>query len=95
MGVTDAPAAIATSSSREGTTPSSHEGQEMPSKFHWISPMLIPQPDATSRPLSSSHPSPSDTSTSFPIVVVPELAVPLHAQPVQLNQPGGGKEYQC
>ena len=64
-------------------------------KCHWILPMLIPQLDITSRPLSPSCPIPSDTSTSFPIVVVPELAVPPHAQPEQLNQPGGGKEYQC
>ena len=81
VGVNDAPAATATSSSIEGTTPSSHKGQEMPSKCHQILPMLIPQPDITSRPLSPSCPSPSDTSTSFPIVAVPELAVPLHAQP--------------
>ena len=41
--VTEVHAATATSSSIEGTTPSSHEGQEMPSKYHWITPMLIPQ----------------------------------------------------
>ena len=81
VGVIEAPAKTATSSSIEGTTPSSHEGPEMPLKCHQILPMLIPQPDINSRPLSPSCPSPSDTSTSFPIIVVPELAVPPHAQP--------------
>ena len=81
MDITDAPAAIATSGSIEGTTSSSHEGQEMPLKCHQILPTPIPQPDITSKPLSPSCPSPSDTSKSFPIVVVPELAVPPHAQP--------------
>ena len=78
VGVTDAPAANAASNSIEGTTPSSHKGQEMQSKWHQILPTLIPRPDITSRLLGPSHPSPSDTSTSFPIVVVSKLAVPPH-----------------
>ena len=81
VGVTEAPAATATSSSIEGTTPSSHEGPEMPLKCHQILPILIHQLDAILRPLSPSCPSPLDTSTSFPIVVVPEQTVPCHAKP--------------
>ena len=85
LGVTEAPAATATSSSIEETTPSSDKGPETPLKCHQILPTLIPWPDVTSRLLSPSCPSPSDTSTSFPIVVVHELAVPSHAQPELLN----------
>ena len=67
VGVTDAPAATAMSSSIEGTTSSSHKGKETPLKCHQISPTLTPQPDITLRPISPSCPSPSDTSTSFPL----------------------------
>ena len=42
VGVTEAPAATAMSSSIEGTTPSSHGGPEMPSKCCQILTLLIP-----------------------------------------------------
>ena len=31
----------------------------------------------------------------FPVVAVPELAIPAEAYPVWLNRPGGGKDYLC
>ena len=54
-----------------------------PSKCCRIIPMPIPA--ATSR--ASSSPS------KLPLVVMPELAVPVHAFPEQINCPGGHKDY--
>ena len=54
-------------------------------KCHQIIP--VPIPTTTSR--SSSLPS------KLPVVVVPELAVPLHALPVWITCPGGHKDYRC
>ena len=65
-GITDPPASIATSSSSGVAAPTSQEVQEMTLKHCWISPMLIPQLEVTSRPPSPPHPGPSDKSTNLP-----------------------------
>ena len=54
-------------------------------KHHWIILVLIP----TTASRSSSIPS------KLPVIVVPELAVPVHALPEQINCPGGCKDYRC
>ena len=38
---------------------------------------------------------PSTSSISFPVVVVPKLAIPADAYPDHLNRPDGGKDYLC
>ena len=38
---------------------------------------------------------PSTGSTSFPVVVVPKLAIPAEVYPEHLNRPGRGKDYLC
>ena len=81
VGFTDSSMPVVASSNSEVTTPASQEIQEIPPKYHWISPTLIPQPEVTSMPSSPPHPGPSDKSTTLPIVIVPELAVPSEAQP--------------
>ena len=40
-------------------------------------------------------PSTSSTSSSCPIVIVPELAIPTDACLECINRPGGGKDYIC
>ena len=55
------------------------------SKCHQIIPVLIP----TTASRSSSLPS------KLPVIVVPELAVPAHALPEQINHPQGCKDYRC
>ena len=40
-------------------------------------------------------PSTSSTSSSYPIVMVPELTFPTDAYPECINRPGGGKDYLC
>ena len=54
-------------------------------KHCWIIPVPIP----TTESRSSSLPS------KLPVVVVPELAVPVHALPEQINCPEGCKDYRC
>ena len=81
---------MATSSGSEGTTLPLHD-ETTPSKCHQIYPTPIPQPDVTPRPLSPSHTLSSGTSTPLPIEVIPELAIPSHAQLQWLNCPGGAR----
>ena len=46
--------------------------------------------------LSSISTSSSSTSSAkFPVIVVPELAIPAEAYPECINRPGGGKNYLC
>ena len=70
-------------------------------KYHHIIPTTLQSSE--SPPLSESlssfngppSPGPSVKSTSYPTIVVPELAIPTEALPKQINQPGGVKEYKC
>ena len=64
-------------------------------KCHQIAPTSIQSPESPILSSSSSSPGPSSKSDTYPILVVPELAIPAEAQPEQLNQSGGGKKYQC
>ena len=94
IGVTDAPErgaveTTATPSGSKATTPLSSK-EMIPSKCQCIFPMPIPKPTMTQGPCSPSH-----TLPPFPIIVIPELAIPPYAQPEQLNCPGGCKDYQC
>ena len=52
------------------------------SKCHHITPILI-------------SPLPSTSSISLPVVVVPELAIPVEEYPEHINRPSGGKDYLC
>ena len=81
VGITDSSMPAVASSSSKVTTPASQEIQEIPPKYHQISPTLIPQPEVTSMPSTPPHPGPSDKSTNLPIVIVPKLPVPPEAQP--------------
>ena len=59
---------------------------------HWcITPTLV-------GPLSSiscSSSLPSTSVVAFPVVVVPEQAIPAEAYQEQINRPSGGKDYLC
>ena len=57
------------------------------SKHHHISTTLIS--------LSISTKLSTSSITSFPVLVVPELAIPAEAYPECLNRPDGGKDYLC
>ena len=46
-------------------------------------------------PFSSTFSGSSTKSVSYPVVVVPKLAIPAEAYPEHLNQPGDTKEYLC
>ena len=50
---------------------------------------VIPMPIPITTSRSSSSPS------KLPVVVVPKLAVPVHALPEWINHPGGCKDYRC
>ena len=80
--------------SSEGNEVMASDSQEI-SKHHCIVPTSIQPSDSTSLPSSPPSPGPSNKPTSYPILIVQELSVPVEAQPKQLNQPGGGKEYRC
>ena len=92
IGITDSSLTVASPGGSRSTTPPI---PEILSKHHQISPTLISQPEVTSKPSSPPHPDPSEESSALPIVAVPELFIPAEAQPEWINQPGGGKEYQC
>ena len=55
-------------------------------KHHCIIPTPVPTPEG---------PSTSSTSSSCPIVIVPELAIPTDACHKCINRPDGGKDYHC
>ena len=80
--------------SSDGSEVTTSDSQEVP-KHCCIVPTSIQPPESTPLPSSPPSPGPSNKSTSYPTLINPELAVPTEAQPKQLNQPGGGKEYQC
>ena len=44
---------------------------------------------------SSTSSVPSSKSILYPVIVVPELAIPTETYPEHLNQPGGSKDYVC
>ena len=77
-----------------GSEATALDSQEVP-KHCCITPTSIQPPESLLLLSSPSCPSPSNKSTSYPNLIVPELAIPTEAQPEWLNQPGGGKEYQC
>ena len=60
-----------------------------------IVPTSIQPSDSTSLPSSPPSPGPSNKPISYPILIVPELAIAVEAQPKWLIQPGGGKNYRC
>ena len=72
----------------EGATmvPDPQEAPQNIPKHFCIIPTPIPTLEA---------PSTSSTSSSCPIVVVLELAIPADAYPECINRPGGGKNYLC
>ena len=72
-GITNSSMPVVASSSSKVPTPAS---QEIPPKHNQISPTPTSQPQVTSMPSSPPHPGPSDKSTTLPIVIVPELAIP-------------------
>ena len=84
-------AAAALSSDSEATV---FVSQEIPPKHGHILPTSIQPPESFPLPSSPPSPGPSDKSTSYPALIVPEFAIPMEAQPVWIIQPGGGKEYQ-
>ena len=92
ISITDSPLTVASPGGSRSTTPTI---LEILSKWCQISLTLISQPEVTSKPSSSPNPDPSEKSSSLPVVVVPELFIPAEAQPEQINQPGGGKDYKC
>ena len=63
-------------------------------KYHHITPTPVQSSDSPMSFTSSSSFDLSIKSASYPIVVVPEFAIPAEAYPEHLNWPGGGKEYQ-
>ena len=94
VGGTNSSLSVASTSS-SGSKATALVSQETSPKHCCIVPTSIQPPE--SFPLPSSPPSagPSDKSASYPTLIVPELAIPMEAQPEEINQPGGGKEYQC
>ena len=64
-------------------------------KHHWIALTSIQSPESPILSNSSSSPGPSIKSATYPILVFPNLTIPAEAQPKQLNQLGGSKEYWC
>ena len=83
-----------TSVSSEGNEAMALDSQEI-SKCCCIVPTSIQPSESTSLPSSPPSSGLSNKSTSYPILIVPELAMPAEVQPKWLNQPGGGKEYRC
>ena len=83
-----------TSVSSDGNEVRASDSQEISKHCHIVLTSIQPS-DSTSLPSSPPSPGPSNKSTSYPILIVPELAIPAEAQPKWLNQPGGGKEYRC
>ena len=75
-----------------GSKVTASDSQEV-QKHCCIVPTSIQTPESTSLPSSPPSPGPSNKSTSYPTLIVPELAIPTEAHPKWLNQPGGGKEY--
>ena len=63
-------------------------------KCHHISTTSL-SPSVSAMPSTSSAMSPTSSTTSTQIVVVPELAIPADAYPKHLNRPGIGKDYLC
>ena len=80
--------------SSDGNEVRASDSQEISKHCHIVLTSIQPS-DSTSLPSSPPSPGPSNKSTSYPILIVPELAIPAEAQPKWLNQPGGGKEYRC
>ena len=64
-------------------------------KHCWISPTPIWSSESPIPSSSSSSSDPSTKSVLYPIIMVPELTIPVEAYHEWLNQPSGGKEYQC
>ena len=73
------------------------ESQDIPvmtPKYHHLTPMLV---TSSASPLvSASSPSSSlpSKSASYPVIVIPELAIPVEAYPEHVNWPRG-KDYLC
>ena len=57
-------------------------------------PMLLP-PSTKSSQLPAAPQSPGPSVEPFPMIVIPELAMPPEAMPEQINQLDGIKYYQC
>ena len=59
--------------------------ESTPAKQHKITPILLPAKGSD----------PESESSKFPLIVVPELVVLMHAFPEQINCPGDCKHYKC
>ena len=94
VGITNSSLSVASASSSSSEATASVSQETSPKCCHIVPTSIQP---SESFPLSSDPPSPglSDKSASYPTLIVPEPAIPMEAQPEQINQPGGGKEYQC
>ena len=77
------------------TAMESQEATMSTPKCHHITPALVWSSDSPMPFTSSTSSDPSTKSTSYPVVVLPEFAIPAETYPKHLNQPGGSKEYLC
>ena len=75
-----------------GSEATALDSPEVPKHCHIVLTLIQP-PESSSLPSIPPSPSPSNKLTKYPTIIVPELAILTEAQPEQLNQPGGGKEY--
>ena len=94
VGITGSSLSVASASSR-GSEATASVCQEIPPKHCHIVPTSIQPPESFPLPSGPHSPGPSDKSTLYPTLIVQEPAIPTEAQPEWINQPGGGKEYQC
>ena len=75
-------------------TESQNAPVSIPKHCHII-PTLVHSSDSPVPSTSSTSSDPSTRLVSYPVVVVPELAIPAETYPEHLNRPGRDKEYLC
>ena len=83
---------------RDESLTTAMESQDVPMltpKHCSITTTLVWSSDSPLPFTSSTSSDPSTKSASYPVIVVPELAIPVVAYPEHSNWPGGGKEYLC
>ena len=83
--------AIASTSVGDKSVPPKAQAPKVSKNFqhHQITPTMV---ESSSSITALSSPTEAET---FPVIDVPELAVPAEAYPEHLNRPGGGKDYLC
>ena len=94
VGIANSSLSVASASS-SGSEATASVCWETSPKHCCIVPTSIQPPESFPLPSGPPSPGPSDKSASYPTLIVPEHAIPMKAQPEWINQPGGGKEYQC